>query len=153
MGELVVYIVVLLGLLLLGFFVGSMNERAHFSRLSRAEKRLGHIRVCNLKRVTDPDSVVASEMVMGQVVIATDYFKSFATSLRNLVGGEAHAARKLLIRARREAVVRLLEKAHRRGATEIWNVRFGFCNVSMMRGRGGAMQVEMLAWGTAVRRA
>ena len=68
------------------------------------------------------------------------------------MGGEMKSAQKLMNRARREALVRLLEQADRRGATEVWNVRFGFSNISQMRGRRGAMQVEILAWGTAVRR-
>ena len=146
-------LVIVFGLLILGVLAGGMNERSHFRRLARDERSLEHIKVNNLKRVTSPETVTDSAFVMGQVVIATDYFKSFATGLRNLVGGEMKSARSLMIRARREAVVRMLREADQRGATEVWNVRFGFCNVSMMRGRSGAMQVEIVAWGTAVSRA
>ena len=85
-------------------------------------------------------------------MIATDTFKSWVTRLRNLVGGEMRAARSLMLRARREALLRMLREAEAGGATEVWNVRYEFCSISMMRGSTGAMQVEMLAWGTAVRR-
>jgi uncharacterized protein YbjQ (UPF0145 family) len=148
-----IWLFVALGLLILGILAGGANERAHFRRLDRNEGRLEYIRICNLKRVSNPETVSSSRMVMGQVVIATDSFKSWLTGLRNLVGGEMKAARSLMIRARREAVVRMMEEAATLGATEIWNARFGFCSISMMRGRGGAMQVEVVAWGTAVSRA
>ena len=69
-------------------------------------------------------------LVIGQVVIATDYYKTFVTQLRNLVGGEMKSAMSLMSRARREAMVRLLEQARTRGATEVWNVRLQFTSIS-----------------------
>lgn len=136
--------------IVVGFFAGGFNERRHLRSLEERERQLASIRVCNLKRVTDPDQVVRAEMVLGQVAIATDYFKTFATSLRNLVGGEMGSAQSLLLRARREALLRMLEEAQGLGAVEVWNVRFGFSSISMMRGSQGAMQVELIAYGTAV---
>lgn len=135
-----------------GFVAGWINERRHLRRLEAKEAEFADLTVTNLKRVPDPDTVEESSLVIGQVVIATDYFKTFLTQLRNLVGGEMKAALSLLTRARREALVRLLEEARRRGAGEIWNVRFQFSSISQMRGRHGAMQVELVAYGTAIRR-
>ena len=136
--------------LMLGVLVGGTTERLHLKQLARRERALEHIRVCNLKRVHDPQSAQQATLVMGQVVIATDYFKSFVTSLRNLVGGEMKAAQTLMIRARREALLRLLDEAQQMGATEVWNVRFGSSTIAQATGNRGAMQVEMLAWGTAI---
>jgi uncharacterized protein YbjQ (UPF0145 family) len=139
--------------LLCGFGIGGFMERSHLKRLDRKERELRDMVVCNLKRVPDLESAESSTMVMGQVVIATDYFKSFVTALRNLVGGEMKAANKLMNRGRREALMRLMEEAQRHGANEVYNVRFGFSSINQMNGRrGGAMQVEVLAWGTAVKR-
>ncbi len=151
--DAVLYLLVIAGLLVLGILAGGANERAHFRRLARAERELSHIRISNLKRVADPGGVRDARLVLGQVVIATDTFKTWATGLRNLVGGEMHLARRLMVRARREATVRMLREAEALGATEVWNVRYTFCSISMMRGRSGAMQVEILAFGTAVHRA
>ncbi len=149
MGDLIQLLVQLI-LLPVGFFVGGTIERRHLRDLDRREQQYGDIRVCNLKRVTGPHTVAHSQMVVGQVVIATDYYKTFATSLRNLVGGEMRSAERLMLRARREALLRALEQTRALGADELWNVRYGFCNISEMRGRQGAMQVEVFAWGTAV---
>jgi uncharacterized protein YbjQ (UPF0145 family) len=140
-------------LLALGLFVGGWNERRHIRSLDRREKELKHMVINNLKRITAPDSVTQSNMVLGSVVIASDYLKSFLTSLRALVGGEMRSMQSLLIRARREAIVRMLEQAVQMGATEVWNVRLEFCSISQMRGKRGAASVEIIAYGTAVKRA
>ncbi len=130
--------------------MGGYIDRRHLARLTRRELATSYIRVCNLKHIHAPESVCDAVMVMGQVVIGTDYFKTFVSRLRNLVGGEMRAAQKLLVCARREALLRLVEQAQDIGATEVWNVRFAFSNINQMRGNRGSMQVEMLAYGTAV---
>jgi len=147
-----VYATPLFLLLFCGVFLGGLAERSHLKRLDERERELAGILLCNLKRVPGEEGVTRSHLVLGQVVIATDYFKSLATALRSLVGGELRAANSLMTRGRREAVVRLLEEARRHGCNEVYNLRFGFSNISQMRGKRGAMQVEILAWGTAVQR-
>src|SRR5690606_9290353 len=146
----IIRILINLILLPVAFFVGRFTEGRHFRRLAQREQALSDIRRCNLRHVIDPGSVVRADLVIGHVVIATDYWKSFVTKLRKLVGGEMKSAQSLMIRGRREALVRLLEMARVQGATEVWNVRFGFCSISQMRGNSGAMQVEIFAYGTAV---
>lgn len=139
-------------LLFCGIVIGGMRERSHNKSLDRREGELANITICNLKTILGADQASQAQLVMGQVVIATDYFKSLATALRSLVGGEMHAANSLMLRARREALLRMQADAKRRGCDEIYNVRFGSSAISQMRGKQGAMQVEVLAWGTAVKR-
>lgn len=134
----------------IAFVVGWHTERSHFRRLDQREQECRGVIVTNVKRVPRPDLCTGSTMVMGHVVIATDYWKSFVTRLRNLVGGEMKSAQKLMVRARREALLRMIDHARAYGANEVWNVRFEFANISMMSGNRGAMQVEILAYGTAV---
>ncbi len=135
-----------------GFLIGGLQERRHLNSLTQREAELAAIQVCNLKNVPHPETVTDAGMVMGHVVIASDYYKSFATSLRNLFGGQMKSAESLMTRARRESLVRLKQNAQRAGAAEVWNLRFAFSNISQMRGRTGNMQVELLAYGTAIRR-
>lgn len=135
----------------LGFLVGGANERRHLRRLDERERALSDIVVTNLKTALTAPADARGLLVLGQVVIATDLFKTFVTRLRGLVGGEMRAAQSLLTRGRREALVRLLEQARALGATEVCNVRFGTSNIAAMRsGKQGAMQVEVLATGTAI---
>jgi uncharacterized protein YbjQ (UPF0145 family) len=134
----------------IAFLIGWTTERNHLRSLDEREQANRGMIVTNVKRVARPQTVTGATLVIGHVVIATDYWKSFVSRLRNLVGGEAKSARTLMLRARREAMVRMLDHARAFGAREVWNVRFEFCNISMMNGQTGAMQVEILAYGTAV---
>ena len=137
---------------LIGLVFGGINERRHLRSLDEREAMNRDVLITNLKRIHDPASVAQCGIVIGQVVIATDSFKSLTSQLRRIVGGEMMAARPLMTRARREALLRLVDEARAIGASEVWNVRFGFCNIASMNGRQGALQVEILAVGTAVRR-
>ncbi|MFQ5430082.1 MAG: YbjQ family protein [Phycisphaerae bacterium] len=142
-----------LGLIFLGVLAGGVTERRHFASLARREAANADFLVTNMKHVPQPDVVKQAALVGGQVVIGTDYFKTFLTGLRNLVGGEMKAAETLMVRARREALLRMIDEGRRLGAREIWNVRFSYCNISQMSGNKGAMCVEIHAYGTAVVRA
>ncbi len=139
-------------MLAIGFGVGSLRERRHLTDLDQREAESQDIGVVNLKSVTRPETVEHAELVLGQVVIANDYFKSFAASLRNIVGGEMKSLETLMGRARREATLRMLENARAIGATEVWNVRYDTSNIASASSRNPATSVEVLATGTAVRR-
>ena len=114
----------ILGLLLgAGWIVGRIVEAAHFRRLVESEAELAHLVVTDLRTLPQNWNVEKPVLVSGAVVVATDYFKVFSASLRNLVGGNVRGYEKLIERARREAVVRMLREAQRRGANVVWNVR------------------------------
>ncbi|MCB9853411.1 MAG: heavy metal-binding domain-containing protein [Phycisphaerales bacterium] len=132
--------------------IGYMTEKKHLQSLDEREAAARDIVVTNLKTVANPESVQRAQLVAGNVVIGTDYFKTLVTNLRNLVGGEMKAAQRLLTRARREALLRLLDEAREMGATEVWNLRYQFCNIQQMSGNKGAMSVEIYAYGTAITR-
>ena len=139
--------VVLLGL---GYFIGTSVEAAHFRNLMRREAALRHIGVTNLKRPIAPDRIVHSAFVNGQSVIASDYFKTFLAGWRNIFGGRVRSYERLLMRARREALLRLLEEADRIGASEVCNVRFETSTVGRGVAGKGLPSAEIHAYGTAV---
>ena len=138
-------------LLILGFSVGSLVERAHFKRLTRRETALSQMLVTDLRQLPSGCSATSFGLVTGEVVIASDYFKTFAASLRKIIGGELRTFESLMERARREALLRMKESARIMGATHVVNVRFSTSSIgSMRRRRAGAAMVEMFAYGTAV---
>ena len=97
-------VVILLGL---GLFVGRARERSHLLSLKRREEQLSGMLVTDLKSF--PASVPGQPppcLLMGETVIATDYFKSFLAKLRNIFGGEVRSYQTLLVRARRESLLR-----------------------------------------------
>jgi uncharacterized protein YbjQ (UPF0145 family) len=137
--------------LCLGFVIGRTTERRHMRRIEEAEQRLSGIRVSNLK--TFPGGVRPGEgtlLVTGEAVVATDYFKNYLARWRNVFGGEVRSYNTLVDRARRQAVVRVLEQAHQAGFNAVCNLRLNTSNVSSSsKRRQGAGVVEVLATGTA----
>lgn len=134
----------------IGFGIGSWRERSHFKSIARRESETTNFQINSLRHITDPQSVRSSALVSGQAVIATDYFKSFAASLRNIIGGEVRVFESLMERARREARLRMIDEARALGATEIWNVRFETSNINSSGPRNPAVSVEIFVFGTAV---
>lgn len=137
-----------IGLLLIGLIFGKLIEKNHLARLAERERNLRGVGVCNLRNLPECLNVQDSFLVTGGVVVATDYFKVFAAGLRNLFGGEVKTYQSLLSRARREALVRMLEEAKSMGAGSVWNVRFETSTIQGSKKAGG---VEVLAYGTAIK--
>lgn len=137
-------------LLFVGLVVGGAVESAHFRRLARQEQALSHILVSALKRLPDNWHVSEPVLVAGEVVIATDYFKVFAATLRSLIGGRVRSYETLVERARREAIVRMLRQAQAADCNLIWNVRIETSTIQgKQQGKSGG--IEVLAYGTAMK--
>ncbi len=137
-------------LLVLGFSVGSFVERRHLRRLAIRELALADLLV-TASRTVESGRSEALGLVVGEVVIASDYFKSFVARLRSIVGGELGTFESLMERARREALVRMLESAKGLGADSVINVRFATSNIGSMAAKRPSAMVEMYAYGTAIR--
>ena len=137
-------------LILVGLLAGGAAERRHLRSLARREKSLSHMLVTNLKTFPgSADGAKNAAFVMGEVVIATDYLKTFLSALRKIVGGELRSYETLMTRARREALLRLLEDARASGYNAVCNVRYYSTDIGGGTRRKGAAMVEMFATGTA----
>lgn len=146
MIELVIALVVTGSLLLIGGVSGVASERRHNQSLDSREAELRSVIVTDLKSF--PGGAVAERhaaMVVGEVVIANDYLKSFLAGLRNIFGGEIRVYGRLMRRARREAVVRMLGEARQRGYDAVCNVRFELLSL----GTAGTTMYAVFALGTA----
>jgi uncharacterized protein YbjQ (UPF0145 family) len=135
-------------LVILGLITGKIIEKRHLRRLAQKESYLREIRLSNLRNIPEELSFKRSFLVTGSVVIATDYFKVWAAWLRGIFGGEMRTYRSLMSRARREAIVRMLEQAHKDGADSVYNIRFETMTIGGKKKAGG---VEVLVYGTAVK--
>lgn len=109
------------------------------------------IPMTNLKRF--PGEVYCDPvLVTGSVVIATNYFISFISSFKHLFGGEMKGYTGMCSDARRIALVRMLQDAEERGADAVYNVRFETSTVNSGEKRKSSGGVELIAYGTAVRK-
>lgn len=138
-------------MLVLGLVVGGWRERSHIRRLDQREEATGHVLVTQL---TSFPSATAGDrpptLLIGEAIMATDYLKSFLAGLRNIFGGQVGSYQSLLIRARREALLRIVEEADRQGYNAVCNVRFENADVGGNTGAQSKIPMAaILASGTA----
>lgn len=152
--EILVNVVVFGGLIVLGIFAGGHAEKAHLKRLAEAETDLRDVRVTSMKSLPGQAPGTPVRLVAGEACIASDYFKTFVSSLRNLFGGEMVSFCHLYDRARREATVRMLREARDAGFNAVGNVRYISSDIggSSEASRKKAMPMaSILVTGTAYR--
>lgn len=141
-------------LILLGWMVGTRRERAHFRDLENRERRTAHMLASDIE--TFPAGVSPGNcplLVMGTAVVSTDYLKTFYAKIRNIFGGEVRSYETLMARARREAMLRMLEQAGRQGCDAVCNIRLDMADVSGMTGQRYVVMAGVFATGTAYRTA
>lgn len=136
-------------LLCLGYGFGSYREKKHYQSIFAREKELQDVLVFESRTMPDTKGIEGGQMVQGNVVVSTDYFKMFVSGLRMLVGGRLKSYETLLDRGRREAILRMKAKARELGADAVFNVRFETSSIS--KGAESSLgSVEVLAYGTAI---
>lgn len=145
MIDILLPLVVTVVLIAVGLVVGRSRERAHIRELDEREAASASIIVTDLK--TPPLRVRPrrASYVSGSAVIATDYFKTIASQLRAIVGGEVKSLGTLIDRARREARLRMVEEAKAGGAIAVINVRIETSEIG-----GKTPMTEVFAYGTAL---
>lgn len=156
--ELVINIIALsipVILIIVGFTAGGITERRHFADIEQRERAMSHILVTDLRWFPGgAQSSPGTTIVIGEVVLASDYFKTFISGLKKIIGGELRAYERLLERARREAVLRVMEQAHQAGFDAVCNIRLETADLvgTEAQKKAKAAAVAVIASGTAYRR-
>ncbi len=150
MDGLLFQILLVLFFLAMGYGFGTFAERRHFRRLDERESSNGGFLITQLKSFPNsaPGSI-APQMIVGEAVIASDYFKTFLAGLRGMFGGEVRSYHSLLARARREATQRIVDQAKELGYDAICNLRVETADIGGSSGRKKAAMVAILASATA----
>jgi len=100
----------------------------------------------------DEDTIEDAQLVYGSVVISLDYFKRFLAGLRSIFGGRIASYETLLDRGRREAILRMKEKAREAGYNMILNMRFETSSIGQVTAKKGSIGCfEIIAYGTAIK--
>ncbi len=141
---------ILIALLVVGYVVGTFLEKRHYRSIRQREADLAtRILVFSDEGLPPLQGTPDFRLMAGSVVVSIDYFKKFAAAIHSFFGGRLTSYESLLDRARREAMLRLKEKAVERGATMIFGVRI---EVSSINNGNPKLTtgVEMIAYGTAI---
>jgi len=134
-------------LLLLGYIFGKLAEKKHYQSIIKKEKILNSIPAASTR--LPPDIAYRQVLVSGNIVVANDYFKLFVAGLKSLFGGRLHTYESLLDRGRREAIIRMKQKAKELNADLVINVKLTTTNLAMSQGRKSG-SLEVYAYGTAL---
>lgn len=149
--ELLIQLIVFLGLLGIGYFVGIHYEKKHYADIKRREKRTLHVPMMSFGAKTALPQANDAALFTGSVVVSSDYFKTFTAALVNIVGGRIIVYESLLDRGRREALLRMKEEAIAWGATQVINVRIETSNIGQSSGKNSMVAIEVMAYGTGIR--
>ena len=142
---------IFLSLLLLGYTCGTIAEKRHYKSIIRRERELVKLMVVNAEGRFAEGAVREAFLVNGSTVVSNDYFKRLLAILRNIFGGRVKAYESLIDRARREAILRMKEEAHARGAHMIVNLRLETSTIGRSANKKKKIgSIETLAYGTAV---
>lgn len=138
--------------LLVGYFIGNRIEKKHYTSIRLREQLLAGIHVYSTKIISEEDkkSEYATVLVEGHVVIAIDAFKKLSSALSNFFGGRVKAYETIIDRARREATLRMKEKAQTLKADKIMNFRMITSTIGQQQGDKGTGAAEAIAYGTAL---
>ena len=142
-------LILLIFLIILTYITGSIVEKRHFKKIIKREKALIKKPIVSYgKRFTGKNRKIKKvELVTGEVVISGDYFKNFAVGLKNFFGGRLTSFESILDRGRREAVLRMREKA--KGASIIVNTRIESVMFNNFYSQS-VPQCAIIAYGTAI---
>jgi uncharacterized protein YbjQ (UPF0145 family) len=124
------------------FITGTLIERSHYKSIRIREEFFINIPLISSNYDLDAsEKEFETKLVVGSVVLAADYFKIMLGSLRNFFGGQVSAFESLTDRARREATLRLRERA--RDCDAIMNLRLETARI-------GTNKIESFAYATAI---
>lgn len=143
MDGLIFKIVLFVLLFSIGWFVGRHVEQKHLRTLEEKERALAHIGMDTNKFKTSQHS---GQLIESNVVISNDYFKYVIAQIQNFFGGRLTTYESVVDRARREAIVRLKQKALDQNCQHIMGLRLSTTELGM---EGG--MVEVFAYGTAIK--
>ncbi len=155
--TLALYVGLPAAVLFAGWLAGHLSETKHERSLAAREEALKDIETTDLR---NPPGFAGAEgscsLVSGEAVVASDTFKTWVFGLKNIVGGESKTFTRLFDRARREALLRMKERARELGCDAVCNVRFDSADIggnatSDAKKKNSNMAVALVS-GTAWRR-
>ena len=147
MGDILLLFVILL----FTFITGSIIEKRHFKKIQQREIALFR-KPCitfGSKGWSINKKIKKVELVTGECVISGDYFKSFTAGLKNIFGGRLTSLESAIDRGRREAILRMREKA--KFANCIVNTRIESVMLNnIYNAQESVPQCAIIAYGTAI---
>ena len=144
-------LIIIIFSLIICYFIGNNIEKKHYKNIREREVALFKKRYVSFGKLKINDSKVKDcFLVSAGVVVGCDYFKSFVAGLKNIFGGNVSAYETVLDRGRREALLRMRERAYRAGADIIINTKIDTVVLDPI-GTQQNPKVSIMAYGTGIK--
>ena len=142
-------LIILFIMLVTTYKIGSFIEKRHYKKIKQREIALIKKPIISYgaKTFNTKRKIKKIELVTGEVVISGDYFKNFIAGMKQIFGGRLTSYESILDRARREALLRMREKA--KHSNIILNTKIESCMINDMN-KAGIPKCCVIAYGTAV---
>ena len=138
-------------LLAAGYVFGTRNERQHFQSIAEREARYKSVPLISTDEGYDADAVASVKLVDGNVSVGPDYFRIVVASVLNFFGGRIGVYENLLDRARREAILRMLEKSGDCDLVVNLRLETFVVDAGVSRKKRWITSIDALAYGTALK--
>ncbi len=123
-------------LVLFGLIIGRTTAKRHLRYLDQQEQERQGFLVTQVKSFADPASDgPPPTLIVAEVVIGSDHLKTFLAGRRALFGGEMKSLTRITERAKREAIVRLVQQSTAVGYNALCNVRVTPASAAVRSGR------------------
>ncbi len=137
--------------------IGAVGRAGHRKQLARRRAALAGMLLTDIKTFPGGvDRTAPPTMLVAEAVYSADYFMTFASNLKKIIGGSLGFYRDLAERTREEVTLRLLEAARAAGYDAVCNLRIEWADITGTtagaQARQKAASVSLLATGTAYRR-
>lgn len=137
------------------WLIGHHMEQRHLASIAQRRATYADMIVSTCKMPIGIDPSLTPQLVTGEMVVASDRYKTWLSGFRHLFGGEMKSLVSLYTRARDEATLRMMEAAHAQGFDSICGVRYDASdiggNVENRKAKKSPMAI-CLASGTAYKR-
>lgn len=144
-------ILILLILVGCGLIFWKINEKKHYTSIVKREETFKKINVISDKDLQNLSlEQTDQEFFSAGTVIAIDYFKKLMAWFVNFFWGRMKSYESLVDRARREAVLRLKEKASKKWYNTLINLRIETSSISKWK-KWNIWSVEALAYASWVK--
>ncbi len=140
-----------LTLLVVGYIFGTRTEKSHFKSLVEREARMRSLPVLSTDIGYDSEVVVESKLVHGNFSVGPDYFRVVVAGIINFFGGRIGVYENLMDRARREAILRMIESAGNPDMIVNLRIETFVLDAGVSKKRRWITSIDALAYGTAIK--
>jgi len=126
-------------------------EKKHYASIKEREEKYKNIVVLSDKDTKDMNIATDTTLLITEwTVVSIDYFKKLMASFVNIFGGRMKAYESLVDRARREAILKVKERAVLQNCNAIVNLRIETSSITK-NAKQNVWSVEALAYASAIK--